>query len=152
MVERAKSDIDQAQTINRTQYELELSAYQEVWQALLPVHRAAAALRPAWDSGLAPGETEQSRKAERLKTFGESFSPFSEIVWKHRPFYPTAVFDELNVLLRLMHGEAIQYRVFDQYKQQDYWEKALANAKAINDQVDKVCDTIRNRLSAARVA
>ncbi|HXF25418.1 MAG TPA: hypothetical protein VN602_12895 [Gemmatimonadaceae bacterium] len=152
MIERAKADLGQTQTINRTQYELELTAYQAVWAALLPVHRAAVALRPAFDRGLGDGETEDSRKKDRLKAFGDTFNPFSEAVWKHRPFYPAPVFEELNGLLRLIHGEAIEYQVFDQYRQMDYWEKAIANAKAINDQVDKVCDTIRNRLSAARVA
>jgi hypothetical protein len=152
LLEREKSGLEHAQLINRTQYELELAAYREVWVSLLPVQRAAAALRPVLDRGLTPGETEESRKRERLRVFSESFNPFSEAVWKHRPFYPEEVFVSLNELLRLMHGEAIEYQVLSADRTRDYWEKAMANAKAINDQVEAIAGTIRNRLSRARVA
>jgi hypothetical protein len=151
-VEREKAGLEHIQLINRTQYELELAAYREVWSALLPVQRASAALRPMLDHGLSAGETEEGRKQERLKEFGASFNPFSEIVWKHRPFYPEEVFTALNDLLRLTRGEAIEYQVFDPLKRQDYWEKAMGNVKAINDQVDAIAATIRDRLSRARVA
>jgi len=151
-IERLKADLTQQQTINRTQYEMELTAFREVWEALLPVHRAAARLRPMWDSGLEEGETEQSRKRERLAKFYESLVPFGDVVWRHRPFYPANVFDELSELLRLMQLEAVQYRVFDPNRKEDYWERAIENVDALNSQVNKVCDTIRVRLSVARVA
>ncbi|MDB4883284.1 MAG: hypothetical protein JWL95_2050 [Gemmatimonadetes bacterium] len=151
-LERVKAELGEAQVINRSQYELELTAYRDVWQALLPVHRAAAALRPELDSMLGEGETETSRKRLRLQAFAEPFNPFREVVWTHRPFYPAAVFDELSELLKLMRKEAIEYEVFDQSKREDYWERAVENAQSINSQVDKVCDTIRLRLSVARVA
>lgn len=151
-IERLKSELSQVQTINRTQYELELAALRDVWEALLPVHRAAAALRPAWDSVLAEGETEQSRKRGRLTRFYDTLTPFGDVVWKHRPFYSASVFGELSELLRLMQVEAVQYRVFDSNRKEDYWDKAEESAAAINRQVEFVCETIRNRLSVARVA
>jgi hypothetical protein len=151
-VERLKASLGETQTINRTQYELELTAYREVWQVLLPVHRAAAGLRPVLDFVPGPTETNDSRKKDRLEKFAETFNPFSEVVWKHRPFYPAAVFDELNELLRLMHSEALEYEIFDPTNTADYWPKAMASVKRIHEQVDKVCDTVRTRLSVARVA
>jgi hypothetical protein len=151
-VERLKASLGETQTINRTQYELELTAYREVWQVLLPVHRAAAGLRPALDVMPGPTETSDSRKQERLRKFSETFNPFSEVVWKHRPFYPAAVFDEMNELLRLMRSEALEYEIFDPTNTADYWQRAMASVKRIHEQVDKVCDTIRSRLSVARVA
>lgn len=151
-LERLRAELSESELINRTQYELELAAYREVWESLLPVHRAAASLRPALDFGLGPGETDESRRQGRLKMFSDSFNPFSAVVWKHRPFYPEAVFTDLNELLRLMRSEAIEYQVFSADRQPDDWEKAMASVKRIDDQVEKVCDTIRVRLSAARVA
>jgi hypothetical protein len=151
-LERQKAGIEHAQLINRTQFELELAAYREVWAAVIPVHRAASSLRPMMDWGLGEGETEDSRKRARLGAFGESFNPFSEAVWKHRPFYPPEVFRELDELLRLMRSEAIEYQLMDPVRHESYWEKAIENAKAINAQVDRVSDTIRARISNARVA
>ncbi|CAN5815609.1 hypothetical protein BH11GEM1_BH11GEM1_29550 [soil metagenome] len=151
-IDREKAVLEQYQLINWTQYELELAAYRDVWLTLLPVHRAASALRPLMDYGLREGETEESRKHARLALFGDSFNPFSEAVWKHRPFYPEAVFASLNEVLRLMRSEALEYQHFDQFRHADYWEKAMDSVKVINEQVDQVADTIRTRLSNARVA
>jgi hypothetical protein len=148
----SQARLNQAELVNRTQYELELQAYRELWDALLPVHRAAAALRPAFDYGLAEGETDESRRRTRLKEFSESFNPFSQAVWKHRPFYPAPVFQQLSELLKLMHGEAIEYQIGHPQQDREYWTKAMANVKAMNEQVDRVCDAIRDRLSVARVA
>lgn len=148
----SQARLNQAELVNRTQYELELQAYRELWDALLPVHRAAAALRPAFDYGLAEGETDESRRRTRLKEFSESFNPFSQAVWKHRPFYPAPVFQQLSELLKLMHGEAIEYQHCHPQQDREYWPKAMANVKAMNEQVDRVCDAIRDRLSVARVA
>jgi hypothetical protein len=119
---------------------------------LLPVQRSAAALRPMMDCGLAPGETNESRRRGRLKGFADSFNPFSEVVWKHRPFYPEEVFVVLNGLMRLVHGEALQYQLYPPGHCPGYWEAAMENAKAINEQVDVIAATIRERLSRARVA
>lgn len=152
LIEREKSGLEHIRLINRTQYELELAVYREVWSALLPVQRAAAALRPVLDYGLGPGETDEGRKHARLKEFSQCFNPLSEIVWKHRPFYPEEVFSALIGLLTIMRGEALQYQIFDANRKVDYWEKAMANGKAINEQVDAIAATIRDRLSRARVA
>ena len=148
----SQARLNQSELVNRTQYELELQAYREVWDALLPVHRAAAALRPAFDVGLAEDETDDSRRHTRLKDFSETFNPFSLAVWKHRPFYPTPVFQQLSELLTLMRGEAIDYQYGHPHQDREYWTKAMANVKAMNEQVDRICDAIRERLSVARVA
>lgn len=150
-LERLKVELSQAQLLNRTQFELELSAYREVWESLLAVHRAAAGLRPVWDRGMGQGETEESRRSERLKAFADTFNPFSQAVWKHRPFYPEAVYKELDELLRLTQREAIEYQHM-RPENRDYWDQAMSNAKAINTQVERICETIRSRLSVARVA
>ena len=54
-LERLRVELSQTQLLNGTQFELELSAYREVWEILLAVHRAAAGLRPVWGRGLAQG-------------------------------------------------------------------------------------------------
>lgn len=151
VLEREKSALAHAELVNRTQYEQELAAYRAVWTALFPVQRAAMALRPVFDHAPGPGETEASRKQARLKTFAESFAPFSEAVWLHRPFYPEDVFGSLTELLRLMNSEAIAYHRFDPHRE-DYWDKAEDSVKAINSQVDSIASAIRQRLSRVRVA
>jgi hypothetical protein len=140
------------QLINRTQYELELAAYRDVWESLLPVHTTVRALRASFLPITVGPEAEQQAKAARHDALVSAYNAFSLAVWRHRPFYPQVVFDDLIELLRLVHVEAIEHRVFDPDKQEDYWERAEANVKLIDAQVEKVCETIRDRLSAARVA
>lgn len=152
-LEREKARLQHTQLVNARQYELELEAYRAVWSSLLPVHKAAGALRPMLDYGLVEGETEESRQQARLAEFGNSFNPFTEAVWMHRPFYPAEVFAALDELRRLMYEEAIDYQYMDPREdRREYWTKARANAKAISEQVVQVCETIRHRLSVVRVA
>jgi hypothetical protein len=151
-VERQKAVLQHGQLVNRSQYELELEAYREVWSALLPVQRATAALRPILDSALGENETVESRKQTRLTTFSNSFNPFSEYVWKHRPFFPEEVFLVLQQLVKELHKEALQYQFLDASKNRSYFEDGMTNAKAIEELVDAVAATIRVRLSHVNVA
>lgn len=151
-LERLRAELAQADLINRSQYEAELAAYREMWEALLPVNRAAVALRPMVDFMAPEATTQESRRKERLTAFANTFNPFSEIVWKHRPFYPAPVFQQLSELLRLMHSEALEYQLLSPEHDREYWEKAAKNIKAINGQVERICEAIRERLSVARVA
>jgi hypothetical protein len=49
-------------------------------------------------------------------------------------------------------AQAIEYQLLDPVRHQSYWEKAIDNARAINAQVERIADTIRTRISVARVA
>jgi len=151
-LETVRAESQAHQLTNRTQYEIELAAYKDVWSSLVPILRATQSLRPALGAMAANDAADRQRQEERLEAFVETYEPFAAVVWKHRPFYPRVVFDELSTLLNLFRREAIEYRHHDSKKNdQDYWDLAMKNASAITGQVDRVCEVVRERLSSARV-
>ena len=135
-IERERTLLEHVQLINRSQYELELAAYRDVWSALLPVQRAAASLRNQFDFMLQEDETDESRKRARFNAFVEVSNPCGEIVWRHKPFYPAEVFAVLDALLYLMRKEAIQYKHQDPKSNRRYYDDAVENMAAIERGVE----------------
>jgi hypothetical protein len=150
-LERVRSDLNRALNVHKLQYETELRTYEQIWIDLVDVQRAALSLRPIVDT-LPQDESEKQRVIQkRLETFGEAFNRFVARVHSRRPFYPPEVFAELNELLRLAHGEAIDVQWGDKHDA-GYWKDAKRNAEAISAQVDKVCEAVRRRLGSAGAA
>lgn len=129
------------------QFEAEFRTYQEIWERIVDVQRAALDLRPVLDRGLAPGETREDRKSQRLQRFADAFNEFNRLYWKRRPFYADAVFQELNELTTVVHGEAIGYEIGELGAHREYWTEARANAEKIAAQVERLCTVIRERLA-----
>ena len=146
-LERLRHTLARSDVYHRTQYEAEFGAYREIWDQLVPVHRAVLALRPAFDIGLAEGETEDQRRYQRLQAFATAFNAFTETVDKRRPFYPAPIAAELNALIKLVRGEAIDYQIGPGAGRSEYWKTAIANSAAIGEHIDRVCDLVRQRLS-----
>lgn len=68
-------------------------------------------------------------------------------MYKTRPFYPESVYQQLTALMKLVYGEAREFRLFDPKRTPEYWDKALQNADGIIAQINTICDTIRSRLT-----
>ena len=145
-VEQARAGFGRGNQVFAEQYRREVDVYREVWEHLIEVQNAANALRPMLDTGLAPKETAESRKQERLAAFGEAFNNFTAVVWRRRPFYPEAVHMELRKLADIVYGEAIDYRFGDPIMDNKYWRQADVNAKRTGAQIDNICEVIRVRI------
>jgi hypothetical protein len=146
-LEHLRSDLARGLNMHKVRYETELDTYKEIWAKLVPLEHATLLLRPTKVFGAVPTGPIDEHNRQLLKAFWEAFAPFSDLVYKTRPFYPESVYRELTNLMHLVHGEALDFRLRDPAKDQDYWDKALANADAIIGQIDKICDTIRSRLT-----
>lgn len=146
-LERLRHTLARSDVYHRAQYDAEFGAYREIWEQLVPVHRAVLALRPAFDIGLAEGETDEQRRFHRLEAFAKAFNAFTETVDKRRPFYPSPIASELDELIKLVRGEAIDYQIGPGSGRGEYWKQAIANSAAIGEHVNRVCDLVRQRLS-----
>jgi hypothetical protein len=148
VVARIKSAIENKQHFSRVRYEREMKVFEEIWPKLCELQEAVLSLRPVMDTSLQEGETKDSRKLKRAESFSTAFVNFRMAIKHSRPFYPPVIWDELGILLKLCWGEATEFSVYsDERKPHDYWEKAMDNAQAINEQIDKTCEAIRTRLS-----
>jgi len=148
VVTRIKSVIENKQHFNRVRYEREMKVFEEIWPKLCELQEAVLDLRPVMDCSPQEGETIESRKLKRAEKFTIAFTDFRTAIKHNRPFYPPIIWDELGKVLQLCWGEATEFSVYaNERKPRDYWGKAMDNAKAINEQIDKTCEAIRTRLS-----
>ncbi|HSY18034.1 MAG TPA: hypothetical protein VK815_06855 [Candidatus Acidoferrales bacterium] len=147
-VESIKTDLATKQHFNQIRYEREMKVFEEIWPKLCELQEAVLALRPVMDTSPQEGETKESRKLKRAENFTAAFVNFRTAIKHSRPFYPPVIWDELGIVLKLCWGEATEFGIFsDERKPRDYWEKAMNNAKVVNEQIDKTCEAIRTRLS-----
>ena len=100
------------------------------------------------DSPPNSGETQESRKLARLGRAKVAYEALDQTVQHSRPFYPDKIWKELSGLLDLCYKEFVQTRDSDSTTDfRNYWETRMANATALNEQVDRTCETIRSRLA-----
>jgi hypothetical protein len=146
-LEHLRTDLSSRAYFGKVRYEREMKVFEEIWPKLCEVRNAVLSLRPVMDSGLKDGETNESRNTRRKTRFSDAYSELLKVVVHSRPFYPPAIWKELQALLDLCWGEAVEFTFADSKKPRDYWDKAMENSKAINEQVDKICEVIRSRLT-----
>jgi|SRR2546422_246213 len=146
-LERLRTDLARGVNMHKARYETELQTYKEIWEKLVPVERATLNLRPTKVFGAVPSGSVEDHNRELLNKFADAFNPFADLVYKTRPFYPESVYQQLTALMKLVYGEAQEFRLFDPKRTPDYWDKALQNADGIIAQINTICDTIRSRLT-----
>lgn len=146
-VESIKTDFAAKQHFSQIRYEREVKVFEEIWPKLCELQSAVLSLRPAMDYLPREGETVESRKQDRAAKFNEALNNYRITINHNRPFYPPTIWEELQTLFKLCWGEAVEFSIFEPRTDKDYWKKAMDNAEAINKQIDKTCEAIRNRLS-----
>jgi hypothetical protein len=147
-LEKVRAELAAKGHYNKVRYERELKAFEELWPKLHDLNVAVLSLRPIFDTAIGPNETEESRKKQRATQFGEAHIELNRFIERSRPFYPESVWTELRKLLGLSWSEAVDYRFLDPKRNFDeYWKKAEANSKAIDDQTIVICEAIRKRLA-----
>ena len=150
-VEAIKADLATRQHFSRVRYERELKVYEELWPKLCDLQAAVLSLRPAFDWGPPKGVSEEEERQSRRKQFLEAHRSFFQSVNLARPFYATDVWEQLNQLVKLCWGEAVDWGLFsnprDRERRTDYWETAEKNSEAIEKHIDLICEAIRTRLS-----
>lgn len=147
-LERLRTDLSSRAHFGKVRYEREMKIYEAIWPKLIELRVAVLSLRPAMDHSLGPGETVESRKEQRSHRFALAHDEFRKVMEHNKPFYPPEIWKELLEVMNLCWGEAVYYGVFDPRQDREYWLKAMDNAKAINEQIDKTCEVIRSRLAA----
>jgi len=147
-LERVKAELAARSHYSKVRYEREMKVFEELWPKVFQLRMAVAMLRPVMDSNLKQGETQQSRKQERVEGFNRAFSDFQRQMESSRPFYPPTIWKELLALRKLCWDEATQFVfVQDERPPADYWLKAMENSKAIDAQIEQTCEAIRTRLT-----
>lgn len=148
-LEKLRVDLASRSHYSKVRYEREMKVFEDVWPKLCGLREAVRCLRPVMDTALQAGETEETRKKSRAIRVGEAYQALATTVEHNRPFYSAGVWKQLWTLLSLCWGETVDYRFTEQSDNwREYWEKAMKNTDSINEQVDKVCEAIRSRLTA----
>lgn len=151
-VESIKADLGAKQYFSQIRYERELKVYEELWPKLCDLESIVLTLRSG--IGFSKGTDEEQEKIKQKQKFMEAHSSFFIAVSHSRPFYPKEVWEELNKLIKLCWGEAVEWGLFsnlalmrERENREGYYEKAQTNAEAIKTQIETLCEVIRTRLS-----
>ena len=148
-LEHVRADLSSRTHYGKVRYERELKVFEEVWPKLCDLREAVLSLRPVMDS--LPGPERQRSRARRTgcQRVAETYKALDKTVQHSRPFYPLpTIWEELRKLLDMCYAEFFHFGSSDMKDGfKDYWEKAMANSRAINEQVDRTCEAIRSRLT-----
>ena len=148
-IEKLKADLEKASHVGKMQFEVEFQIYKDVWEQLVKLKRKTLSLRPAFDVALSENESEEDRKKERVINFVEAYNQLLENTENNKPFYPPEIWSELATLLKVAWSEAVSYRFNDNKNDwKKYWEEAEKNKNKITEQIDKICETIRERIDS----
>lgn len=153
-MEEVRQEFETASHANKVKFETEFNIYKEIWVKLIPFQEAALDLRPKLE--FSEPESEVSKDEARrlkMKALYDAWDPFRIVAENNRPFYPSDVREDLRSLLRLGGDEMRAYRNGEGKDHNKYWNEADANRKKIEELVERICETIRNRpgFIAARV-
>ena len=152
-IEILKSELLRQSHSHKVRYEYEFKILTEIWDALIYLRNKTLNLRPVFDQHT-PGESENERKAIRLKEFSEAYTGLIDKVEKNKPFYPSSIHSKLIELTTLLRQEAIDFRYLSPNSNTDfsfdpkYWEKAMSNSEIIIDSIEEICEVIRERVAS----
>lgn len=149
-LEQLKGELQKRVLVHRVQFEAEFSAYQQIWQALMPAILASLQLRPIVDH-IDENVSEEERKQQRLQVYLSAFNNFLTAAQTHRPFLPPAVDAEVQNLVRFLLKEQVSFQYSDHHSA-DYWDKQQANTQQIKQQGDRICEAIRARIGILEVS
>jgi hypothetical protein len=144
-LESLKTNLDARRHYGQLRYEREIKVFEEVWQKMYHVNKAAVELQI---HAVGPRTTSESPdKSDILRRFAGANVDLYECVWRNRPFYPEAIWKELNGLHNLYVTEGIK-QVVDAPGEAgiEEWKTVGKKLQAIQDRLDQVCELIRARL------
>jgi hypothetical protein len=146
-VERLRAQLDRASYVSKAHFDTEFRIYQEIWRELVDVRAATLSLRPVLDH-VDPQESEEERKRKRGQRFNDAYKKLFTVIETNRPFYPAAIWQRLQELLKIARSEVIDYRYQNPDRDfEKYWKTAEANQKQILDAIERCCEAIRERLA-----
>jgi hypothetical protein len=153
-VESIKTDLAAKQHFSQIRYERELGVYEDLWPKLCDLQAAVISLRPILEFVPDHADEKEQATVEKKKCFWEAHNSLFKVVNHERPFYSSEVWEELDKLINLCWGEAVEWGICSNIinmrareNREDYYEKSIKNADAIKKQIDKICEAIRKRLN-----
>ncbi|XBS71167.1 hypothetical protein ABK905_09475 [Acerihabitans sp. KWT182] len=145
-----QSSIDNNIYISKYQFEKEYSIYQGIWEKLIDLKFTTLELRPQIEFNISVENKNQERERKLIK-FAEDFNEFLLVYQYGKPFYSKEVFEELKTIDHLSRKEEAEYHFLHTPEDKGYWSEASKQNKEIIAQVDKCCESIRNRIESYKI-
>ena len=124
----------------KIRYEREMKIFEELWPILVDLQDHLAEISRL--NGHVP--IQSPAQGNPIQGFQKAFENLQQQVRARRPFYPSAIWDDLQKLLELCAIEFNTVRASPNGRKSD---EMLRNWTEINGQVDRTCEAIRGRLT-----
>lgn len=92
--------------------------------------------------------TEDEIFAGRLKTFGEAFFAYWDVMEQNKPFYSILVYQSLVEIFTLSYVESIEYEHKEPAWSKEQGASSQENNRKIVGIIDACCELIRQRISS----
>ncbi len=146
-LERTKAELLVRGHFDKVRYDREMKVYEDIWPRISQLRFAVLALRPTGFYMVNAAEPEEDHKNRLTRHYLDTMKAFAEATEHNRPFYPLEIWGEIDPLARQCNAEGAQYLLMNPGDDPGYWQRAIDNAQQINEQAQKICEAIRNRLS-----
>lgn len=157
-IRKMQSALDRTVVIHRAQFEIEFAALRDIWTKVAAVRASMGTVRPQMqliDANEKP-EEKDSREFECFKSFNNDLNALIHSVDSQSPFVPRDIYRELETLLKVARGEAIEVRVERQDRERgglnDWYKRGREHYQQLCDSATAVSDLIRVRLESLTVA
>jgi hypothetical protein len=149
-LEILKWQLSKKANLHKLQAEKEFEVYSLIWNRAVKLKFAVEQLRPRADffDSTEPAKVRWNR---RYKNLIESGRNLLNEVEKQKPFYPDELFQKLNLIIQTSWTEIVDFEhSFDESGEKMHYEgynRGHENLKKILDQMNQVCDLMRERIS-----
>ena len=124
----------------KIRYEREMKKIEELWPILVDLQDHLAEISRL--NGLVPIQFPD--QGNPIQAFQKAFENLQQQVRTKRPFYPSSIWNDLQKLLEVCAVEFNAVRASSNGRNHD---ERLRNWAEINQQVDRTCEAIRDRLT-----
>jgi soluble cytochrome b562 len=135
--------------VHKVQFEKEFEVYKELWPNLIELRNQTYTLRPIFET-INPNESEDESRNRKWKDFSNAFQNCVTQFDTNKPFYPENIYSEIEKVIRTSKTESIEFE-FMPKTETDYYKNGQKNMDLIIEQIDKICQLIRERIGIMQV-
>lgn len=138
--------------IFKAKFDLELSAYKEIWESLWKARDRTLQLAPRveYSSGTDDENEIRERKIKKHRAFTESYDTAVSAVLRHQPFYPKPIYTKVFEVLLACRKEGFRFRNgidFTSSHNDDEKENRLAEIDRLYEEASELVKNRTDHLS-----
>lgn len=136
--------------INKAKFDKEYSVYEDLWISLIKLKNATLSLRTNTESLRNEPLTSDTINI-RAESFFKAHKECYELFENNKPFYSNRIYASVDSVLKLCQSEFVDFSMGGFPNLDEYWQNAQKNSTSIIELINKVGDSISQRLNNVEI-